>query len=147
MLPCRAQRQLHLFMRVWKMAKNDYQLRHVCLPVHPSVPMEQPGSRWMDFHEIWQSILLKISRDNSILMIYLLTAIGLPPGGRRTMHIDTQTIYRTIQNEQYVEQHNNFGRVRAVPRLGAFSSQCDKNNWYFTWRRMHICYNVSLNSS
>ena len=51
-------------------------------------------------------------------MIYLLTAIGLSPGGSSTVHIYTQTIYRrTIQNKQYVEQHNNFGRVRAVPLL------------------------------
>jgi hypothetical protein len=51
-------------------------------------------------------------------MIYLLTAIGLSPGGCSTVHIYTQTIHRTIQNKQYIEQHNNFGRVRAVPRLG-----------------------------
>ena len=51
-------------------------------------------------------------------MIYLLTAIGLSPGGSSTVHIYTQTIHRTIQNKQYVEQHNNFGRVRAVSRLG-----------------------------
>jgi hypothetical protein len=49
---------------------------------------------------------------------YLLTAIGLPPGGSSTVHIYTQTIHRTIENKQYIEQHNNFGRVRAVPRLG-----------------------------
>ena len=30
------------------------------------------------------------------------------------VHIYTQTIHRTIQNKQYIEQHNNFGRVRAV---------------------------------
>ena len=51
-------------------------------------------------------------------MIYLLTAIGLSPGGSSTLHIYTQTIHRTIPNKQYIEQHNNFGRVRAVPRLG-----------------------------
>jgi len=51
-------------------------------------------------------------------MIYLLTAIGLIPGGRSTVHIYTQAIHRTIRNKQYIEQHNNFGRVRAVPRLG-----------------------------
>ena len=51
-------------------------------------------------------------------MIYLLTAIGLSPGGSSTVHIYIQTIRRTIQNKQYIEQHNNFGRVRAVPRLG-----------------------------
>jgi hypothetical protein len=64
-------------------------------------------------------------------MIYLLTVIGLSPvgsstvhiytqtpGGSSTVHIYTQTTQRTIQNKQYIEQHNNFGRVRAVPRLG-----------------------------
>ena len=52
------------------------------------------------------------------IIIYLLIAIGLWPGGRSTVHIYTQTIHRTIRNKQYIEQHNNFGRVRAVPRLG-----------------------------
>jgi hypothetical protein len=51
-------------------------------------------------------------------MIYLLTAIGLTPGGGSTVQIYTQTIRRMIQNKQYIEQHDNFGRVRAVPRLG-----------------------------
>ena len=50
-------------------------------------------------------------------MIYLLTAIGLSPGGSSTVHIYTQTIHRTTQNKQYKGQHKNFGRVRAVPRL------------------------------
>jgi len=40
-------------------------------------------------------------------MIYLLTAIGLSPGGRSKVHIYTQTIHRTIRNKQYIEQHNN----------------------------------------
>ena len=51
-------------------------------------------------------------------MIYLLTAIVLPTGGSSTVHIYTQTIYRMTQNKQYIEQHRNFGRVRAVSRLG-----------------------------
>jgi hypothetical protein len=59
------------------------------------------------------------------LLIYLLTAIGLPPGGSSTVHIYTQTIHRMTQNKQYIEQHKNiqyieqykYGRVRAVPRL------------------------------
>ena len=53
-------------------------------------------------------------------MIYLLTAIGVPPGGSSRVHIYTQTIHRTTQNKQYIEQHKNFGRVRPVPRLGEF---------------------------
>ena len=48
----------------------------------------------------------------------MLTATELSTGGSGTLHIYTQTIHRTIQNKQYVEQHNNFGRVRAMPRLG-----------------------------
>jgi len=51
-------------------------------------------------------------------MVYLLNAIGLSPGGSSTVPIYTQTVHRTTQNKQYLEQHNNFGRVRAVPRLG-----------------------------
>ena len=47
-------------------------------------------------------------------MIYLLTAIRLSSGGSAHLH----TIHITIQNKQYIEKHNNFGRVRAVPCLG-----------------------------
>ena len=50
-------------------------------------------------------------------MIYLLTRIELPPVGSSTVHIYTQKIHWTTQNKQYIEQHKNFGRVRAVPRL------------------------------
>jgi len=33
------------------------------------------------------------------------TSTGLPPGGSSTVHIYTQTIHRTTQNKQYIEQH------------------------------------------
>jgi len=39
-------------------------------------------------------------------MIYL-TAIEWAPGGGSTVHIYTQTIHRTAQNKQYIEQHKN----------------------------------------
>jgi len=48
-------------------------------------------------------------------MIYLLTAIGLSPGGRSTVHIYTQTIHRTTPNKQYIEQHNNKKSVGRAP--------------------------------
>ena len=51
-------------------------------------------------------------------MIYLLTAIGLTPGGSSTVHIYIQTIHRTTQNKQYIERHKEFETVRTVPRLG-----------------------------
>jgi hypothetical protein len=53
-------------------------------------------------------------------MIYFLTAIGYPPGGRNTVHIYTQTVHRTTKNKQYIEEHKKFGRVRAVPHLCEF---------------------------
>ena len=40
--------------------------------------------------------------------ICLLTAIGLPPGGSSTLQIYTQTIHRTTQNKQYIEQQKKF---------------------------------------
>ena len=42
----------------------------------------------------------------------------LSPGGRSTVHIYTHTIHRKTQNKQYIEKHNNFGRVGTVPLLG-----------------------------
>jgi hypothetical protein len=74
----------------------------------------------------WNVLYISVP-DNDI---YFLTASGLPPGGSCTIHIYTQTIHRTTQNKQYLEQHKfwaqhkiweqyrKFGRVRAVPRLG-----------------------------
>jgi hypothetical protein len=38
-------------------------------------------------------------RQKDNVMIYLLTAFGLSPGGSSTVHIYTQTICRTIQNK------------------------------------------------
>ena len=38
-------------------------------------------------------------------MLYLLTAIGLPPGVSSTVHIYTQTAHRTTKDKQYIEKH------------------------------------------
>jgi len=41
-------------------------------------------------------------------MIYLLTAIGLPPGVRSTVQIYTQTVHRTTQDKKiYRKTQNN----------------------------------------
>jgi hypothetical protein len=62
-----------------------------------------------------------------LILIYLLTATGLTPGGSSTVHIYIQTIHRMTKTnkqhiehkKQYIEQHKNvIGTVRAVPRLG-----------------------------
>jgi hypothetical protein len=41
-------RDRQVFMRVHKIAKSDYPLRHV----RPFLCMERLGSHWTDFHEI-----------------------------------------------------------------------------------------------
>ena len=41
-----------IFWRVRKIAKNDYELRHVCPSARLSVPVQQLGSHWTEFHEI-----------------------------------------------------------------------------------------------
>jgi hypothetical protein len=63
-------------------------------------------------------IIIIITNTGRHDMIYLLIAIGLTPGGISSVHIYAQTIHRTTQNELYMDKHNNFGRVRAVPPLG-----------------------------
>ena len=65
----------------------------------------------------YSKVIIQHNHLNGKNTIYLLTAIRLSRGGSSTVHIYTQTIHRTIRNKQYIEQHNNFGRVRAVPRL------------------------------
>jgi len=54
-------------------------------------------------------------------MIYLLTTIGLSPGGRSTVHIYAKTIHRTIQNRQYIEQHNNLEECGPCPVLASYT--------------------------
>jgi hypothetical protein len=54
-------------------------------------------------------------------MIYLLIAIGFSPGGSSTVHIYTQTIHRTTQNKQYIEQHNNLGECGPCPVLASYT--------------------------
>ena len=44
-------------------------------------------------------------------MIYLLNAIGWPPGGSSTVHTDTQTVHRTTQNKQYIEHKQTIHRT------------------------------------
>jgi len=45
----------------------------------------------------------------------------LSPGGSNTVHIYTQTINRTTQNKQYIEQHNNLGKCGLCPVLVSYT--------------------------
>jgi hypothetical protein len=77
-------------------------------------------SRNAGYQGRWQTVMIQ-----QAVMIHLLTAIGLSPGGSSTVHIYTQTVHKTIQNKQYTEQHKHFGRVRTVPRLfGLYPGIC-----------------------
>jgi len=54
------------------------------------------------FTPLHSVVPLRTNSSNINDMIYLLTAIGLLPGGSSTVHIHTQTIHRTTQ---ITEQH------------------------------------------
>ena len=68
------------------------------------------------------------ARPSGKSMIYLLTIIGLTPGGSSTVHIYTQTIHRTqlttlVGRLSWIRTQSgqtkiNVGRVGAVPRRG-----------------------------
>ena len=47
--------------RVRKIAIIDFQLRHVCLSVRPSVRIEQLGFHWINVHEISYSSIFRKS--------------------------------------------------------------------------------------
>ena len=51
----------------------------------------------------------------------MLTAIGLAPGGSRTMHIYTQKIHRTTQNKQFIEQHKVLDECGPCPVLASYT--------------------------
>jgi len=53
-------------------------------------------------------------------MIYLLTAIGLTPGGSSTVHIYTQTIHRTTQLTQTI--HRTTQSTQTIHRTTQFTN-------------------------
>jgi len=56
-----------------------------------------------------------------MLTLYFLTSIVLSPGGSSTVHIYTQTVHRTTQNKQYIEQHNNQEECGPCPVLASYT--------------------------
>ena len=54
------------------------------------------------------NILIPVTKFQIWYMMYLLTAIGLPPGGSSTVHIYTQTLHRTTQLTTL------FGRISGI---------------------------------
>jgi len=54
-------------------------------------------------------------------MVYLLTAVGLSPGGSSTVDIYTQTIHRTIQNKQYIDNTTILEECEPCPVLASYT--------------------------
>ena len=56
---------------------------------------------FIDFKKAYDSVRREIlcNTYSGFDMIYLITAIGLTPGGSSTVHIYTQTVHRTKQTE------------------------------------------------
>ena len=83
------------------------------------------GSLWQTIISIILKLLDRRKWDGTVFaqhqLIYLLNAIGLSPGGSSTVHIYTQTIHRTTQNKQYIEQHNNLGNCGPYPVLASYT--------------------------
>jgi len=60
---------------------------------------------------------MAIDTDTDIFV----TAIGLSLDGSNTVHIYAQTVYRTTQNKQYIEQHNSLGECGPCPVLASYT--------------------------
>ena len=54
-------------------------------------------------------------------MIYLLTAIRLSPGGRSTVHIDIQTIHRTIKKQTIHSTKQQLEECGPCPVLASYT--------------------------
>ena len=88
-------------------------------------------------------------------MTYLLTAIGLPPGGSSTVHIYTQRIHRTTQNNttKYTEQHNKIHRTtqQYIEQHTNNNNNNNNNNKDFrhsvTDFSLHILFSLHIHSS
>jgi uncharacterized integral membrane protein len=55
-------------------------------------------------------------------MIYLLTAIGLTPGGSSTVHIYSQTIHRTTQLKQTIHRTTQLTNWEECGQCPVFAS-------------------------
>ena len=102
---------------VHKISKSDYRLLRAC----PSVRMEQLGSHWMDFYEIWYTSIFRKSVEK--IQVPLKSANnGTSHVDRCTAMIKTRSILLRMTNdsEKVVEKtktHFFLGGNRAVYKL------------------------------
>jgi hypothetical protein len=95
----------------------------------------------LPLHVAWAACPL-----DSYDMIYLLTAVGLTPGGSSTVHIYTQTIRRTTQltrttTQLTTEQHKNVSSSHLRrPPVRSRSNLEDGGSRYFR----NVCLNLPM---
>jgi hypothetical protein len=68
-------------------------------------------------------IVRQVHRD-SLITLYLLSAIGLTPGDSSTVHIYTQTIHKTTQSTQTIHrttQLTNWEKCRPCPVFASYT--------------------------
>ena len=82
--------------------------------------MGHGGIYLLEIAEAWRNEGIE-KREEKRILLYLITAIWLSPSGSSIVHIYTQTIHRTTQNKQYVEQHNNLGEYDPCHVLASYN--------------------------
>jgi hypothetical protein len=108
----------------------------------------------MLWYMICYGIWYMIWYDTMYYTIYLLTAIGLTPGGSSTVHIYTQTIHRTTQwNRVHRTEHNIhkyipellcvfFSRLRAEKLITGYRFDAVTQ---FRWGYRRVWWNYGIN--
>ena len=105
---------------------------------------------WLSLQHLSETFLILrrnkrdvIKKKKSCRVIYLLTAIGLTPGGSSTVHIYIQTIHIT-QNKLYTEQHKIWEECGPCPVFTsytlAFALQLRKKHGKTSVIHNQICY-------
>jgi len=86
---------------------------------------------WYIWYDIWWYMIYDTIRYDMMYdmirydiwyMIYLLTAIGLTPGGSSTVYIYTQTIHRTTQSTQTIHRKTQFTNLEECGPCPVFAS-------------------------
>jgi uncharacterized integral membrane protein len=70
-------------------------------------------------------------------MIYFLTAIGLTPGGSRTVHIYTQTVHRTTQLTQTI--HKTTQLTQTIHRTTQLTQTIHRTTQLTNWKECRPC--------
>jgi len=70
-------------------------------------------------------------------MIYLLTSVGLTPAGSSTVHIYTQTIYRTTQSTQTIRRTTQLPHKQHIELHNRHKQYIEQHSRYKQYREQH----------